>query len=205
MLDASGIMYASGPQYASDVKSMLDLLDSTTANLTVQQTDAEKQLTALDASVSFLDVIATSTETTATLLEQYLVLQGATLNAQQVAIQAGSGAAASAMPAFANGGVASGVSLVGERGPEIVDFKNPGRVYSNRASNDLLNTKDLVAEIKALRDEVSQLRADQKEQTGHLIATNYDANNKNANTVANANETALKQQDWKVRSQVKVA
>ena len=109
------------------------------------------------------------------------------------------------MPAFANGGYASGISLVGEVGPEVVDFKTPGRVYSNAASNDLFNTKELVAEIRNLRKEVAQLRSDQKVQTGHLIASNYDANNKNATTVATANEEALNQQNWKARSQVKIA
>ena len=192
-LAASREMYASSAQYTTDFTSVLDILGTSTDNLVAQKTTAESQLEALDSSVTFLTAIATSTDTIASLLTQYYAQQGITATAK------------GAIPGLANGGIGNGVTMVGERGPEIVDFKNPGRVYSNRASNDLLNTKDLVAEIKALRDEVSQLRADQKEQTGHLIATNYDANNKNANTVANANETALKQQDWKVRSQVKVA
>jgi len=192
-LAASREMYASSAQYTTDFSSVLDLLATSTDNLVTQKTTAENQLAALDSSVTFLTAIATSTDTVASLLTQYYAQQGITATAK------------GAIPGLAGGGIGSGITMVGERGPEIVDFKNPGRVYSNRASNDLLNTKDLVAEIKALREEVSQLRADQKEQTGHLIATNYDANNKNANTVANANDTALKQQDWKTRSQVKVA
>ena len=32
---------------------------------------------------------------------------------------------------FQHGGLASGLSLVGEAGPELVDFRSPGRVYSN--------------------------------------------------------------------------
>lgn len=192
-LAASREMYASGAQYTTDFSSVLDILSTSTDNLVAQKTTAESQLEALDSSVTFLTAIATSTDTVASLLTQYYAQQGITAQAK------------TAIPGLASGGIGNGITMVGERGPEIVDFKNPGRVYSNRASNDLLNTKDLVAEIKALREEVSQLRADQKEQTGHLIATNYDANNKNANTVANANETALRQQDWKTRSQVKVA
>jgi hypothetical protein len=192
-LAASREMYASGAQYTTDFSSVLDILSTSTDNLVAQKTTAESQLEALDSSVTFLTAIASSTDTVASLLTQYYAQQGITAQAK------------TAIPGLASGGIGNGITMVGERGPEIVDFKNPGRVYSNRASNDLLNTKDLVAEIKALREEVSQLRADQKEQTGHLIATNYDANNKNANTVAVANETALRQQDWKTRSQVKVA
>ena len=32
---------------------------------------------------------------------------------------------------LADGGLARGMTLVGERGPEVVDFRSPGRVYSN--------------------------------------------------------------------------
>jgi len=37
----------------------------------------------------------------------------------------------SGVAAFAQGGLADGLSFVGEQGPELVDFRNPGRVYSN--------------------------------------------------------------------------
>ena len=109
------------------------------------------------------------------------------------------------LPTFAQGGLASGVSLVGEQGPELVDFKTPGRVYSNRASNDMFNNSELIAEIKALRDEVCKLREEQHEQTGHLIASNYDANNKASAKIANATENASTNAAWKDRSAVKIA
>ena len=192
-LNASRDMYASGAQYTADYKSVLDTLDNSTANLTTQKSTAEKQLDALDSSVSFLTSIDASTATVASLLTQYYAQQGIT------------SAAKALIPGLASGGIGNGITLVGEKGPEVVDFINPGRVYSNQATNDLFNTKELVAEIRSLRAEVSQLRADQKEQTGHLISTNYDANNRNADSIANANDEALKQQDWKVRSQVKIA
>ena len=109
------------------------------------------------------------------------------------------------LPAFANGGMAKGLSLVGEKGPELVNFTAPGRVFSNSASNDLFNNRELVAEIRMLRKEVNTLRQEQKEQTGHIITTNYDANNKNADTIATATEEAYTQQEWKARSAVKIA
>jgi len=40
---------------------------------------------------------------------------------------------------FASGGVASGLSLVGENGPELVRFNNPSRVFSNSESRNLLS------------------------------------------------------------------
>jgi hypothetical protein len=204
-LAASKEMFASSDQYTQDFSTVLDVLDTTSTNLSTQQTNAELQLAALDASVSALDLIKTNTDTTATLLAQLLSLQTATEAARSGAVAAGSIAATTAIPQFANGGYASGVSIVGERGPEVVDFKTPGRVYSNRASNDLFNTKELCEEIKSLRAEVTQLRKDQHNQTGHIIAANYDANGKNADQVSEATMDAVNQQQWQQRNQVKIA
>lgn len=39
---------------------------------------------------------------------------------------------------YANGGIADGLSIVGENGAELVDFKNPARVYSHNESKKLL-------------------------------------------------------------------
>ena len=73
--------------------------------------------------------------------------------------------------AFARGGLAMpGWSLVGEEGPELVNFSQPGRVYTAadtaalfrsvtpRAAADTDSGSD--AEVKALRREVYQLRRD---------------------------------------------
>ena len=109
------------------------------------------------------------------------------------------------IPAFRNGGLASGISMVGEAGPEIVDFRTPGRVYSNNASNDMFNNKELVAEIKALRQEVVQLRKEQKEQTGHLINSNYDANGQVATAVKNTADANSNNNTWIARSIPKIA
>ncbi len=54
-------------------------------------------------------------------------------------------------PAFAEGGYfAGGYRIVGENGPEI-EFTGPSRIYSNKDSRSLLNTDELVAEIRALK------------------------------------------------------
>jgi hypothetical protein len=205
-LNASKELFASSDRYTQDYSSVLALIDSTSSSLTDQLSNAEKQLAALDESVSFLNLIATSTDTTASLLKEMVQLQKATEAARLAAVSAGSEAAASVtVPGLASGGMASGLTIVGENGPELANFTSQARVYSNPASNDIFNTAELVSEIKSLRKEVSQLRADQKEQTGHLIAANYDANAKNAEMVAESTDAALASQSWKVRSQVKIA
>ena len=105
---------------------------------------------------------------------------------------------------FARGGVASGMNWVGEEGPELVDFKTPARVYSNTASNQLLSNKELIEEMRKMREEIKQLRSEQKEQTGHLITSNYDANSRGAVIVADATQDAANAQLWAKRSGVKL-
>jgi hypothetical protein len=198
LLGASREVNASNAQYAADFSSVTSTVDKTIGILTGQQTDQQKQL-------GFLDTIAAETTTTAELLAQYLSAQATTITAQSGAVAAGSQAAQITLPGHAQGGIAQGVSVVGERGPELVDFATPSRVYSNQASNDLFNTKELVAEIKALRNEVAQLRDDQNKQTGAIIDTTIQSNIQNAQAIATANQNVLNQQDWKTRSQVRVA
>jgi len=191
-------MNAGSAQYSTDLATVTSALDDASSALSTQQTDMQQQL-------SFLDTIASATQTTADILLSYQTAKSTSEAAQLGAVTSGSVAAGIPIPGHASGGLAQGISLVGENGPEIVDFKNPGRVYSNQASNDIFSTKELVEEIKSLRKEVASLRADQQEQTGHLITSTYDANMKNAEAIATANQEALNNQNWNTRSKVKIA
>lgn len=108
-------------------------------------------------------------------------------------------------PAFQYGGLATGNALVGETGPEIVDFNNPGRVYSaNNTATMIGNTQQLITEIKQLREEVARLREEQREQTGHLITTNYDANNRAAERVIDGQQQVATSTAWKEKLMPKV-
>lgn len=205
-LDASKQLYASSEQYTQDFNSVLQLLDSTGASLALQQTDAQRQLDALTTNTTILSVIEDNTATTAEILAQYLTALTAAETARQASAATGSIAAGGAIQAFANGGRPEmGNALVGENGPEVVNFSNPARVYSNKATNDLFSTKELVEEIKSLHKEIAQLRQDQKTQTGHLISSNYDANARAADKVVTATEDASTQAEWVARSAVKIA
>ena len=197
--ETSSVMFASGAQYVANVKSINTAIDDSISSLTVQETDIKKQL-------GFLDSISSSSKSTAQLLGEYLKLQGVSSLAKVDSVNSGSNAStyANTISKNADGGLVHGISLVGERGPEIVDFSTPGRVYSNAASNDIFSTKELVAELKALRTEVSHLRQEQKEQTGHIITSNYDANRKNADKLSEVTENAMNQQSWKERNKVMI-
>lgn len=70
--------------------------------------------------------------------------------------------------AFASGGLAlPGWALVGEKGPELVNFSQPGRVYTAADTAALFRSATPRAaeagsrgEVRALREEVYQLRRD---------------------------------------------
>lgn len=212
-LTQSKTSYASGDQYQADYSWVNNLLDTTTDQLTSQQTDSEKQLSALNDSVSYLTAIDENSKTTANLMADFLLNQNAyetaaaNLASQQVTALEGILAGLSTeVKGFASGGLAgAGVNLVGEAGPELVDFATPGRVYTAGQTRAFGDNTALVAELKSLRDELAQLRAEQKEQTGHIIQSNYDANNRNAQALSSVTENAIKQQTWKERSQVVIA
>lgn len=66
------------------------------------------------------------------------------------------------LPAFALGGQhAGGLRLVGENGPEL-EYTGPSTIMSNSNTRSLLNNDDVVAELRALREEVRNLRAENK-------------------------------------------
>lgn len=106
---------------------------------------------------------------------------------------------------FAAGGLASGLSLVGEKGPEFVDFNNPGRVYDANKTSLMLSNDALLKEVQQMREEIKQLRIEQRENTGNVITSNYDANNRAADMIVKAGEAAANTSSWKNRNIPKIA
>ncbi len=104
----------------------------------------------------------------------------------------------SSIPAFKNGGLGLGTALVGEEGPELVNFQNPGRVYTNGQSgsmfSELANT--MGKELAALRAEVALLRNENNRNAGLVIKSNYEANQAAANQVAEAVTDTGSKTDW---------
>ncbi len=104
---------------------------------------------------------------------------------------------------YAKGGLAQGLSMVGEYGPELVDFTNPGRVYTAaqtegmfRGSNMADVNRQIVQEIKQLREEIKQLREQQRIETGHVINATYDAQAQNAEAIVSTVQSSTSKQVW---------
>lgn len=83
------------------------------------------------------------------------------------------------IPGHADGGLAYGWSMVGERGPELVNFTSPGRVYTASQTRGMMggSTAALEAAVERLTAEVAQFRADNT--TGQRVLARH------ASTTAN--------------------
>jgi hypothetical protein len=69
---------------------------------------------------------------------------------------------------FASGGVSDGYPIiVGERGPELLDV-GPSRIYSHSDTRSLLNTDELVSEIRKLRETVEKESARNRALTDRI-------------------------------------
>jgi hypothetical protein len=67
-------------------------------------------------------------------------------------------AAVASTPRFADGGAYNGgMALVGENGPELIDFNRSGTVYTANQTANMIGG-EVATEIRALREEVSLLR-----------------------------------------------
>ncbi len=76
------------------------------------------------------------------------------------------------VPAYAEGGAyAGGLALVGEQGPELINFSQPGQVYTAGQTASMLNNDEMVAELRALRREVTDLRHEARATANHTSKT----------------------------------
>lgn len=176
-LEASATVNASSQQYTSDFSSVLDMLDQAQGFAQSKVDTATLQLDTLNEQLGVLKNIDSS-----------------------LSLLSGNAPAA-------RGGWRSGLTLVGEQGPEIVDFQTPGRVYTADQTAGMFSPvssgnaqQAVVAELQALRKEVAQLRKEQQEQTGDLIISNYDANTKTAATISNALSDTVVETAWTTRN-----
>ncbi|MCZ0963893.1 hypothetical protein [Paracoccus benzoatiresistens] len=75
------------------------------------------------------------------------------------------------IPGFASGGShLGGLRIVGENGPEL-EATGPSRIFSNSQTRDLLGNREVVAELKALRAEMAELRAHARRTADSAVQT----------------------------------
>ena len=105
------------------------------------------------------------------------------------------------LPAFASGTNYVPENMVAQihKGERIVPAADNEQLMQSINSRSDTN-RALVQEIKALRQEVQQLRKEQQKQTGDIIISNYDANIKASNGIADAVASSAQDVAWFERS-----
>jgi hypothetical protein len=91
------------------------------------------------------------------LMDRWTRLQGLDKNSLDMILGGGWYDKIKAIPGFANGGVANGVAMVGERGAELVNFKSPARVYNANDTKSILGGGSNNEETNALLKEQNKL------------------------------------------------
>ena len=100
--------------------------------------------------------------------------------------------------AFAKGGYMEGLSLVGEEGPELVNFSNPGQVYSNTQSNNILGdfANVVASEIASLRAEINSLQASNEKYAMIIAKATVSASGDNAKRITDALNETVSVNNW---------
>jgi hypothetical protein len=234
-LNNSRIYNASSQQYTNDFNSVLQDIASGISLADAMKTDAEKQLEALNASVSGL----------ITINESVLSVRDAILELNSGITSGGFTTSSLIHTAMTDATTAIGRQLIPAEATWIIDQFNSGKskeaIYEeaskyiavNGSHADGLNSvpfdgyiaqlhkgeqvltarqagqrgetsQEILLELRALRKEVSRLREEQNEQTGALISSNYDANERAASTVVHGTKEASKETIWATKSKVEI-
>lgn len=206
--------YASSDRYLSIFSEVISQMAVTEALLASRPSE-EAQKLALDEE--FINRQAAAND----LLQQQLVLSGSSLDLQLTlldvvsnipaelseaiklvisgqALAAGLSGVTDVVP---NGSHAAGLDYVPYDG-YIAKLHKGERVEtaSNARRGD--NNEALLSEIRQLRSEVSNLRADQKAHTSAIVAGNYRASEANAERVVEGSKVAAAKSEWSNKSRV---
>lgn len=222
-LELSAMLNASSTKYTDDFNAVRAALESTASSLDSQQTEAEKQLDVANKQLDLLGVVNTSVLSVKDALSAYST---AIINSMIAVSSISSGQdlefwrqktnenlgilnqlgqnTAPLLPGLASGGIGRGLTVVGERGPEIVNFDSPGMVFNNSQSQGMMSSfvAPLVGEIQELRKQVEALQEQAAQNTIAMINSNIISNQQNAETISNSIVDAEEKKSWDSRSKL---
>jgi hypothetical protein len=121
------------------------------------QADSLNMLGSIDATLAALDASTKSAE----MIIADAIAAGADRTAAGLKA-VGEAISGKTIPAFATGGAyGGGVALVGEQGPELINFNQGGQVYNARQTGGMFGSNEaIIQELRALRTEVQNLRSE---------------------------------------------
>lgn len=222
-LELSAMLNASSTKYTDDFNAVRAALESTASSLDSQQTEAQKQLDVANKQLDLLGVVNTSVLSVKDALSAYST---AIINSMIAVSSISSGQdlefwrqktnenlgilnqlgqnTAPLLPGLASGGIGRGLTVVGERGPEIVNFDSPGMVFNNSQSQGMMSSfvAPLVNEVQQLRKQVQLLQEQAEQNTRAMINANIISNQQNAETISNSIADAEEKKSWDSRSKL---
>jgi hypothetical protein len=145
-LKLSSTLYASGPQYIQDTNLIRSAVTSTSSMLENQLSDAEKQLSELTKSNTFLLDISNAAKTTNELLQMYLSAGGTPISGS--------------LPSFAVGTNNVPYDMIAQihQGERIIPAADNAMLIQN-TNNNSAHTQELVNQITVLTKQVEELAA----------------------------------------------
>jgi hypothetical protein len=151
-------------QDATSAATALEVANASATSLTSIDTGVTTMTTAITSlestMASGLSNIASATSSATAIADRAIASANESAAIAVAASRAGSGVKDSTLgiSTFASGGsYGGGMALVGEQGPELIDFNNGGQVYTANQTANMIGG-EVASEIRALRDEVSLLR-----------------------------------------------
>lgn len=190
-LTANQVVKSSSDAYAADAARVQADLAALAAIAGTQLSDAQKQLTALDTQVG-----------------QLINLNKTAVGIQEAVDALGAARRAGGKTDITDGmlfGSSFGMPVAAAAAADdmLVDVPAAQAMQRYFSASDGAN-EALVAEIKGLREEVRQLRADQDQQTGAIISSNYDANERAADKVSAGASEAARASVWASQSKASI-
>lgn len=198
-LEASRAYNASGTAYQSDFEKVFAETSNLQAISDTMATDAEKQLEALQKQVEGIITVNESVLTVKQALDNIAAL-----------MQTTSGGLTSVVVPAIDGSHADGLGYVPfdgyiaelHKGETVLTAQEAAAYRMDYSQYGRQSDESLVNEIKALREQVAALRDGQREQTGQLIAANYDAQERNAQTIVEGQRDVASSSNYSERVKV---
>lgn len=220
-LEISAMLNASSTKYTDDFNAVRQALENTASSLDSQQSDAEKQLDVANKQLDLLGVVNTSVLSINDALAKYSV---AIINSMIAVNSISSGQsleywkqrtnenlgilsqlnsnAVPVLPGLASGGIGRGLTVVGEKGPEIVNFDSPGAVFNSSQSQGMMASfvAPLIKEVQQLRKQVEALQEQSVVNANNMITAGIISNQQNAEIISDSIVEAEEKKGWDSRS-----
>lgn len=214
-LTQSRSTYSSSEQYTSDFNGVLAATTALQQSTAVQSTVADQQLAALNTQVNGLITI-----------NQSVLTVTAAIAALQTAITTGVGSASGTSTGTLNSGMKTIMPVTTVNGSHAGGLANVpfnGYIAELHKNERVLTAEQnaayrpdysqygrkaddsLVAEIKSLRQEVTNLRQDNQQQAAAVVAATVQSNEQNAHMIVEGQKQAASQASYVERARVKVA